>query len=60
MRKAFGSKRDGVMWRWRKLRNEELYDLHSSSHIIRVMKSIKMSQTRHVARMEERCIQGFG
>jgi len=38
MRKVFGSKRDKVIWKRRKLHNEELYDLHSSPHIIRVIK----------------------
>ena len=60
LRKLFGPKRDKVIWKWRKLHNEELYGLHSSPHIIRVIKSIKMRPAGNVARMEERCIQGFG
>jgi hypothetical protein len=60
MRKVFGPKRDGVIWKWRKLHNEELYDLHSSPHNIRVIKSIKTRRAVNVARMEERCIQSFG
>jgi len=52
LRKVFGPKRDEVTWKWRKLHNEELYGLHSSPHIIRVIKSIKMTRTGNVARME--------
>jgi hypothetical protein len=38
LRKIFGSKRDGVMGEWRKLRNKELRDLYSSPSIIRIIK----------------------
>jgi len=36
--KIFGPKKVEVEAEWRKLRTEELHDLHSSSHIIRVFK----------------------
>jgi hypothetical protein len=39
LRKIFGSKRDEVMGRWRKLHKEELCDLYSSPSIIRMIKS---------------------
>ena len=39
---------------WRKLHNEELSDLYSSSNIVRVIKSKRMRWAGHVARMEER------
>jgi hypothetical protein len=45
---------------WRKLHNDELHDLYSSPNIVRVIKSRRMRWTGHVARMGERCLQGFG
>jgi hypothetical protein len=39
LRKTFGPKRDDVIGGWRKLHNEELNDLYSSSSIIRMTKS---------------------
>jgi hypothetical protein len=62
LRRIFGPTRDEITREWRQLHNEELTDLHSSSNIIRVIKSRKMRWAGHVARMEEgeRCIQNFG
>jgi hypothetical protein len=51
--KIFGPKRDEVTAEWRKLHNEELHDLYSSSIIFRVKKSISMRLTGHIARMGE-------
>jgi len=39
LRKIFGPKRDKVIGEWRKLHNEELNDLYSSTIIVRVIKS---------------------
>jgi hypothetical protein len=39
LRKIFGLKRDDVTGEWRILADEELYDLYSSSNIIRVIKT---------------------
>jgi hypothetical protein len=39
LKKLFGPKRDEVMGGWRKLHNEELHDLYSSSSKIRMIKS---------------------
>jgi hypothetical protein len=53
--KIFGPEReeDGL---WRKLHNYE----HSLPNIVRVIKSRRMRWAGHVARMGERCLQGFG
>ena len=57
LRRIFGHKREEVTGEWRKLHNEELNDVYSSPNIVRVIKSRRWA--RHVARMEERCIQGL-
>jgi hypothetical protein len=54
LRKIFGSKRDGVKGGWRKLHNEELYNLYSSPSIIRIIKSRRMRWAGHVTRMGEK------
>jgi len=38
LRRIFGPKRDEVTEDWRKLRNEELNDLYSSTNIVRAIK----------------------
>ena len=53
LRGIYGSKRDEVTGEWRKLHNEELNDLYGSPNILRVIKSIRMRWTGHVARMGE-------
>ena len=60
LRGIFGPKRDEVTGEWRKLRNEELNDLYCSHNIVWMMKSRRMRWATHVARMRERCIEGFG
>ena len=50
-RKIFGPKREEVIGQWRKLHNEELYDLYSLPNIVRVVKSRRMRWAGHVARM---------
>ena len=42
LRRIFGSKREKVIGEWRKLHNEALNDLYSSSNIVRVIKSRRM------------------
>jgi hypothetical protein len=54
LRRIFGPKRDEVMGGWRKLHNEELRDLYSSSSIIRIIKSRRMRWAGHVVRMGEK------
>jgi hypothetical protein len=51
--KTFRPKRDEVTGEWRKLHNEELHILCSSSNIIRPIKSRRMRWVGHVARMGE-------
>jgi hypothetical protein len=53
MSRIFGLKRDEVTGDWRKLHNEELHNLYSSSNIIRIIKS-RMRWARNVARMGRR------
>jgi hypothetical protein len=54
MLRIFGPKRDEVMGGWRKLHNEELHDLYSSTSIIRIIKSRRVRWAGHVARMGEK------
>jgi hypothetical protein len=53
LRGIFWPKRDGVTEEWRRIHNEELYDLFSSPNIILVIKSRRMKWAGHVARMGE-------
>jgi hypothetical protein len=47
LRRIFGSQRDEVTGDWRKLYNEELHDLYSSSRIIRMIKSRRIIWAGH-------------
>jgi hypothetical protein len=51
--RIFGPKRDEATGDWRRLYNEELNDLYSSSNIIRVIKSRRLRWAGHAARMGE-------
>jgi hypothetical protein len=53
LRRIFGPKRDEVTGEWRKLHNEELKGLYSSSDIVRVIKSRRMRWAGHVTLMGE-------
>jgi len=53
LRSMFGPRREEVTGEWRRLYNEELNDLYSSSNIVRVIKSRRMKWAGHVARMGE-------
>jgi hypothetical protein len=52
--RIFGPKRDVVTGDWRKMHNEELYNLYFSPNIIRMIKSRMMKWARHVARIGEK------
>jgi hypothetical protein len=52
----FGLRMDEIIGGWRKLHNEDLYNLYSSPNIIRMMKSWGMGWVGHVAR-KGACIQ---
>ena len=54
LKKIFGHKRDEVTGDWRRLHNEELYDLCSSPSIIPVIKSGRMRWSVRVIRLRER------
>ena len=53
LRGIFGPRRDEVTGEWRRLHNEELYELYCSTNIVRVIKSRRMRSAGHVARMGE-------
>jgi hypothetical protein len=54
VRRIFGPKKDEVTGKWRRLHNEELYDLYSSQNIIRVIKSRRMRLAGHVVCIGEK------
>jgi hypothetical protein len=51
VRRIFGPKRDEITGEWRRLHNEELYDLYSTLIIFRSIKSRRMRWAGHVVRM---------
>ena len=53
LRRIFGPRRDEITGECRRLHNEELNDLYSSSNIVRMIKSRRMKWAGHVARMGE-------
>jgi len=53
LRRIFEPKRDEVTGEWKRLHNQELYDLYSLD-IMRVIKSRKMRLAGHVAHMGDR------
>jgi hypothetical protein len=59
LRRIFGPKRDDVTGEWKRLHKKELYAMYSSPNIIRVIKSRRLRWAGYVARIGERCIQGF-
>jgi hypothetical protein len=51
--RIFGPNREEVAGAWRILHNEDFRNLYASSSIIRMIKSRRMRQAGHVARMGE-------
>jgi hypothetical protein len=51
LRRIFGSKTDEVTGGWRKLHNEELHSLQSSSKIVTMFRSRRMRLAGHVVSM---------
>jgi hypothetical protein len=52
--------RDKILEGWKKLHNEELYNLYSSPNLVRMITSRRMSRTGLVARMgNERSVCKF-
>jgi hypothetical protein len=51
--KSFGPKREEITGEWNTLHNEELYDMYFSLHLTRLIISIIMRWTEHVARIED-------
>ena len=60
LRRIFGRKRDDVTGEWRKLQKEKFNDFYFLPEIIQVIILRKMIWVGHVARMGEKCLQGFG
>jgi hypothetical protein len=54
VRSIFGAKRNEMVGGWRKCHIEELYNLYSSSNIIRMIKSRRTRLAWYVARMGEK------
>jgi hypothetical protein len=56
LRRILGPKTGEVTWDWRKIQNEELYDLYCSTNIIQVIKARRMRWAGHVAHVGERIL----
>jgi hypothetical protein len=54
LRKIYVSKRDEVREEWRRLHNDEFYNLYTSLNIIWVIESRIIRRAGHVTRMVER------
>jgi hypothetical protein len=52
--RIFGPKKDGIARGWRKLQSGEPHNLCPSTHIIRIIRSLRVGRTEHVAPMGEK------
>jgi hypothetical protein len=52
--RIFGPERDEVTGGWKKLQNDDLHILYSSTSIIRMINSWRMRWAGHIARMWEK------
>jgi hypothetical protein len=59
LRKVCGSKRDEVTGDWRKLHNDDLFDMYSSPDIISVLKWRRMGWVGHMVQMGKRGMGGL-
>jgi hypothetical protein len=61
LRRIFGPKRDEVTGEWRRLHNEELYALYSSTkyHSGDQIKKTEMERAFSIYGEEQRCIKSF-
>jgi uncharacterized protein YjiS (DUF1127 family) len=53
LREMFEPEREEVAGNWRRLHNEEFYNLYTSPNILRVIKSRRMRYVEQVAHMEQ-------
>jgi hypothetical protein len=61
VRRTYGTKRKEETGNWRKLHNEELHDLHSSTNINEQIKvKDDMGRACGMNAGNDQCIQGFG
>jgi hypothetical protein len=59
LRRLFGSKRDEMTGAWRRVHNEKLHDLYSSTSTIRIIKLRRMRWVMQVAVMEKRNVSSL-
>ena len=60
LKKIFGPKRNKITWEWRRLHNEELYNMYSSLDVMWTTRLRRARWVGHVACMAEREIyRGF-
>jgi hypothetical protein len=60
LRRIFGPKKDEVTGEWRKLHNEELYNLYSYPDIVRQVKANEVGVACGTDGRGEKSVQGFG